>query len=168
MARFIHLADDRKLKLILKNGIKVQRRAGETIRGVYATPVLPDYYLSHQWIRELKRRGIQTISAVQFKLPGNTPVRVGRYNEDHIDTTAAESVRIFMEHDTGLGLEVIFLSSIPAEAITGTYTPEQITGWRYYPESHSDGRKPCGCEYCQRGQIKNRKLRKAYEAGLGL
>ncbi|SKA80859.1 hypothetical protein SAMN02745166_00689 [Prosthecobacter debontii] len=52
--------------------------------------------------------------------------------------------------------------SIEPKAITRIYTPEQIIGWRYYPESHSDGRKPCGCSYCQRGQIKNRKLRQAY------
>lgn len=158
MPQFIHLADDRKIRLILKNGIRAQRL--HTGRGLFATPVLPDYYLSHQWLRELRRRGIQLISAVQFHVSDDVPVRVGRYNEDHIDTTASEAVRIFMEHTSGLGLEVILPSSIPAKAITRAYTPEQITGWRYYPEAH--GRKPCGCSYCQRGQIKNRKLRKAW------
>ena len=92
------------------------------------------------------------------------PVSGGRYNEEHINSTGAESVKIFMEHTTGLGLEVIFSRSIPAKNITRIYTPDQVTGWRYYPESHSDGRKPCGCPYCQRGQIKNRKVREAYDA----
>ncbi len=92
------------------------------------------------------------------------PVSVGRYNEEHIETTAGEAVRMFLEHATGLGLEVIFSCSISAKNITRIYTPDQVTGWRYYPESHSDGRKPCGCSYCQRGQIKNRKLREAYDA----
>jgi hypothetical protein len=123
------------------------------------------YHRSHQWLRELKRTGVRTISAVQFRVADDCPVFVGRYNGTHLETTAAGAVRIFMEHTTGQGLEVIFAGSIPAGSITRTYTPDQIVGWRYYPESHSDGRKPCGCSYCQRGQIKNRKLREAYGAG---
>lgn len=164
MPQFIHLADARKISLILKSGIKAHKIRGRIEKGVFATPVLPNYYLSHQWLRELKRCGIRTISAVQFRVDDDAPVLVGRYNEAHIDATAAEAVRIFMEHTTGLGLEIILPNSISSKAVTRTYTPEQISGWRYYPESHSDGRKPCGCPYCQLGQIKNRKLREAYES----
>lgn len=150
--------------MIRKNGIKAHEVYGREARGVYATPVLQNFYQSHQWIKELRRRGIRTISAVQFHVPDDIAVSVGRYNEEHVDTTAAGAVRIFMEHTTGLGLEVIFPGSIPADWITRTYTPDQVIGWRYYPEAHSDNRKPCGCPCCQRGQIKNRKLREAYEA----
>lgn len=162
MPQFVHLADDREVSAIQKNGIKAQKVYGSTEKWVFATPVLQNYYQSHQWLRELKRRGIRTISAVQFRLTDDTPVKVGRYNEPHLAVTAAEAVRIFMEHDDRLGLEVLVPSSITPKAITRIYTPDQIVGWRYYPESHSDGRKPCGCSYCQRGQIKNRKLREAY------
>lgn len=158
MPQFIHLADDREIAMIRKNGIKGHKIRGSESKGVYATPVLQDYYRSHQWLRELRRRGVKTFSAVQFHVTDDLPVSLGRYNEPHLDATAAEAVRIFMEHATGMGLEVIFPGSIPASSITRTYTPEQITGWRYYPEAHSDG-KPCGCPYCQRGQINNRKLR---------
>lgn len=167
MPQFIHLADDREISLIRKNGIKAHEIQGRIEKGVFATPVLPNYYLSHQWLRELKRRGIRTISAVQFRVDDDVLVLVGRYNETHIDVTAAEAVRIFMEHTTGLGLEIVLPSSVSSKAITRTYTPDQISGWRYYPESHSDGRKPCGCSYCQLGQIKNRKLREAYEETYG-
>lgn len=163
MPQFVHLADDRDIARIRKNGIKARKIHGRQARGVFATPVLQNYYRSHQWIRELRRSGIKLISAVQFHAPDDVAVAVGRYNETHVETTAGDSVRIFMEHSTGMGLEVIFKGSIPADWITRTYTPDQIIGWRYYPESHSDGRKPCGCDYCQRGQIKNRKLREAYE-----
>lgn len=166
MSQFIHLADDRVISLIRKNGIKAHEIRGLTEKGVFATPVLPNYYLSHQWLRELKRSGIRTISAVQFRVDDDVPVLVGRYNETHISATAAEAVRIFMEHTTGLGLEIILPNSIPSKAITRTYTPDQISGWRYYPEAHSDGRKPCGCSYCQLGQIKSRKLREAYESDI--
>jgi len=172
MPQFIHLADDREIASIRKTGIKAHATfanysafKGPAEKWVYATPVLQNYYLSHQWLRELKRQGIRTISAVQFRLADDTPVKVGRYNEAHLDLTAAEAVRIFMDHTDGLGLEVMIPGSIDPRAITRTYTPDQITGWRYYPEAHSSGRKPCGCAYCLRGQIKNRKRREAFERG---
>jgi hypothetical protein len=161
MPQFVHLTDDREMALIRKNGIRAQKLPDGS-KGVFATPVLQNYYQSHQWIRELRRRGIRVISAVQFHAPDDLVVSVGRYNEEHVQTSAAEAVRIFMEHDSGMGLEVIFGESIPPDWITRTYTPDQVIGWRYYPESHSDGRTPCGCRYCQRGQIKNRKLRESY------
>lgn len=162
MPQFVHLADDRKIALIRKNGIKAHEIHGTKAKGVFATPVLQNYYQSHQWLRELKRRGIRTLSAVQFHVEDDLPVTVGRYGETPLETTAAGAVRVFMDHTTGLGLEVIFSGGIPAKWITRTYTPDQVVGWRYYPEAHSDDRKPCGCAYCQRGQIKNRKLREAY------
>lgn len=162
MAQFIHLTDNRQVRQIRRNGIKVSKLASGKGSGIFATPVLPNYYLSHQWVRELKRNGAKTIAAVQFRIDDDTPVLVGRYNEEHIESTAAGAVRIFMEHATGLGLEVLLSHPVPPEVITRIYTPSQISGWRYYPESHADGRKPCGCSYCQRGQIKSRKLREAY------
>ena len=163
MPQFVHLTDDRKLALIKKDGIKAQK-LHDGSKGVFATPVLQNYYQSHQWIRELRRRGVRVISAIQFHVPDEVEVSVGRYSEEHVRTSAADAVRIFMEHSSGMGLEVIFGASIPPEWITRTYTPDQVIGWRYYPESHSEGRKPCGCSFCQRGQIKNRKLREAYES----
>ncbi len=162
MPQFIHLADERDIASIRRNGIKAQRLYDRPEKWVFATPVLQDYYRSHQWLRELKRRGVRTLTAVQFLLPDDTVVQVGRYSEDHLEVTAAGAVRIFMDHADGMGLEVLIPASISPKAITRVYTPEQISGWRYYPESHSDGRKPCGCSYCQRGQIKNRKLREEY------
>ena len=164
MPQFIHLADERKVSLIRKNGITAAKIYGRDHKGLFATPVTQNHYLSHQWLRELKRRGIKTISAIQFNIADDTEVEIGRYNEDHISATAAEAVKIFIEHETGLGLEVIIPESIPAKSITRTYTPKQISGWRYYPEAHADDRKPCGCPYCQRGQINNRRLREAYES----
>jgi hypothetical protein len=162
MPQFVHLADEREIASIQRNGIKAQKIHGDGDKCVFATPVLQDYYQSHQWLRELKRRGIRTMSAVQFRLADDTVVKVGRYNEPHLEVTAAEAVRIFMNHTDGLGLEVLIPYTISPKEITRIYTPDQVVGWRYYPESHSEGRKPCGCSYCQRGQIKNRKLREAY------
>ncbi len=68
MAQFIHLTDERLLKKIEKTGIRMTTW-GEEIRCVYATPVLPNFQVSHQWLRELKNKGITTIGAIQFKIP---------------------------------------------------------------------------------------------------
>ncbi len=163
MARFIHLTDERLLPRLKKSGIKTSLWGRERLRCVYATPVLPDFQVTHQWLRELKNRGIRTIGAIQFTIPDREEVRVGRFSEDPVSMTAAQAVNVFRKHPTGLGLQVLILRRIEAKEIKRTYVPTQIVGWRYFPEAH--GKPPfCGCEFCQRGLIKNRKIREKYEA----
>jgi hypothetical protein len=42
--------------------------------------------------------------------------------------------------------------NVPPSAITRTYVPSQVIGWRYFPGSNN--KKPfCGCRYCNRGKI---------------
>lgn len=162
MAQFIHLTDERLLKRLEKSGIRTTNW-GREIRCVYATPVLRDFQVSHQWLRELKRRGIRTIGAVQFRIPDKEQVLVGRYNEEPLAVTAARAVKVFMAHSTGLGLQILVLRRIEAKEIMRCYVPTQVIGWRYHPDAH--GKPPfCGCDYCQRGLIKNRKIREKYEA----
>ena len=161
MSRFIHLTDERLLARLKKSGISLSRW-GTKVRGVYATPVLPDFQVSHQWLRELKNKGIRTIGALQFKIPDKEVVLVGRFSEEPMAATAAQAVRFFREHVSGLGLQVLVLRRIEPKEITRSYVPTQIVGWRYFPEAH--GKPPfCGCEFCQRGLIKNRKIRAKYE-----
>jgi hypothetical protein len=163
MARFIHLTDERLLPRLKKSGIRTTFWGREKLRCVYATPVLQDFQISHQWLRELKRRGIRTIGVIQFKISDEEEVLVGRFNEQPISVAAAQAVKVFMDHPTGLGLQVLICRRIEAREITRTYVPTQIIGWRYFPEAH--GKPPfCGCEFCQRGLIKNRKIRERYEA----
>src|SRR3954449_10993818 len=57
MPQFIHLTDERLLKRLEKSGIRMTKW-GKKIRCVYATPVLKDFQVSHQWLRELKNKGI--------------------------------------------------------------------------------------------------------------
>lgn len=64
------------------------------MKGIFATPVLRNYHQSHQWIRELRRQVIRVISAVPFHVPDDVAVAVGRYNDTHLETTAADAVRI--------------------------------------------------------------------------
>ncbi|MES2694237.1 MAG: hypothetical protein V4773_12250 [Verrucomicrobiota bacterium] len=163
MARFIHLTDERLLARLKKSGIRMSFWGREKLRCVYAVPVLPDFQVSYQWLRELKNRGVRTMGALHFKIPDGEEVLVGRFSEEPVAMTAAQAVRVFMEHPTGMGLQVLVRRRIEAKEITRTYVPPQIVGWRYYPEAH--GKPPfCGCEFCQRGLIKNRKLREKYRA----
>lgn len=162
MAQFLHLTDEKLLKRLEKSGIRTTNW-GDKIRCVYATPVLPNFQVSHQWLRELKSKGIRTIGAIQFKIPDKEVVLVGRYNEEPLAVTAAEAVRVFLQHSTGLGLQVLIQRRIEPKEIVRSYVPTQVIGWRYHPDAH--GKPPfCGCDYCQRGLIKNRRIREKYEA----
>ena len=161
MAQFIHLADERLIGRIKKTGIKPHTVWRLKTKHVFATPVLKDFMVSHQWLRELKRRGIRTIAAVQFRIPDGDPVRVGHYGQDHLETTAAEAVQVFRQHHSGLGLEVLIPRKIEPDEVTRIYVPTQLVGWRFYPAAK--GQKPCGCPYCARGEINSRKRREAYE-----
>lgn len=162
MPLLIHLTDERLLKRLEKSGIRTTNW-GTKIRCVNATPVLHDFQRSHQWLRELKNKGIRAIGAVQFRIPDEEEVLVGRYNEDPLAVPAVQAVKVFREHSTGLGLQILVLRRIEAKEITRTYVPPQIIGWRYHPDAH--GKPPfCGCDYCQRGLIKSRKIRDKYAA----
>jgi len=129
---------------------------------VYATPVDPNFTVAHQWVRELKRNGIRTMVAIQFRIPDDEVVRVGRYGTVSLEMTAAQAIAAFKEQGLGLGHEILKPRKIKASELVRSYVPRQLIGWRYSPESL--GKKPCGCEWCQRGNIKGRKLRERYEA----
>lgn len=58
MAMFVHLALESRLPQIRRAGLSKLRPAfGSFPGGVFAVPVTPDFVGSHQWLRELKRRG---------------------------------------------------------------------------------------------------------------
>ena len=156
MATFVHIADERKLNLIQKNGLKLNRRHnGE--KGLYCFPVLKDFSLSHQWARELRRTGIKNYICIQFTIGDDEIVEIGKYNEDKILMTANEAINTVMNHSYPLGLEVIILKKVLPKQISRIYPSPKLTGWRYYPEAK--GRKPfCNCKYCNRGQIKAQRL----------
>ena len=133
--------------------------------GVFALPVTQNFVISHQWLRELKRRGFRTAVGIYFGIPDNESVWAGRYNEKKEELTASEAAGVLMREEI-LGYEVVIPRSIKAGEIASIRRLPQVIGWRYYPESH--GRPPfCGCSYCQRGNIKSRKIRERYEKGFG-
>jgi hypothetical protein len=64
MAMFVHLAPESRIALIRRTGIRRLRRAGVAFpAGVFAVPVTRNFYVSHQWLRELKRRNAGRLRA---------------------------------------------------------------------------------------------------------
>jgi hypothetical protein len=163
MPVFVHLAPEKLAARILKNGIRPrvwrEREPGAAPRprAVFAMPVTRDFYISHQWLRELKRRGQRTLVGVYFRVHDDEEVRVGHYGQSHTLTTAAAAVRIIREANDARGYEILIPRRIGPKEISKVRTLPQGIGWRYWPESH--GKKPCSCEYCQKGQIKSKAIR---------
>ena len=90
MISLIHIADKNDEASIIKNGLRsAKRKTGP--RGVYAVPVGPNYATTHQWARELKRRGVRTLICVQFRIPNRESVLVGKYNGEKLEMTASEA-----------------------------------------------------------------------------
>jgi hypothetical protein len=163
MAMFVHLAPESRLARIRRNGISRSRRAiGAVPRGAFAVPVTRNFYVSHQWLREIKRRDGGTIAGIYFRIPDEEMVWVGHYNQAHRQMTAAEAVAEFSRAENPEGWEVIIPRRIEAKEIHRTKSLPQVLGWRYFPKAK--GKPPfCTCKYCTRGDYGARKLRTRLE-----
>jgi hypothetical protein len=77
MATFVHIADSRSARRFAKSGIRASKiyfpNQHDYIIGVYAFPVMPNFVVAHQWLRELKRRGFRTAVGVYFSPSGRRP-----------------------------------------------------------------------------------------------
>ncbi|MBL8869790.1 MAG: hypothetical protein JNK90_08340 [Planctomycetaceae bacterium] len=169
MALFVHLAPEKEVNSILRGGIKPRRLKIPLKEGydriVFAMPVTDDFYVSHQWLRELKRRGQRTIVGVYFRIPDEQPVMVGHYNQNHQVLSATEAVGVVFNAEQSEGFEVIIPRKIEPSEIQKIHSVPQVIGWRYYPGAK--GQKPCGCSYCTKGDINSKRIRDAYEKSFG-
>lgn len=163
MAMFVHLAAEKVADSIRRNGINRLRKSDVPEPGIYASPVVRNFFVSHQWLRELKRRGSGPIVGVYFRIPDDQIVWVAHYRNAHQCMPAAEAAGVIMHAGEPEGFEVIVPRKIGASEIHRIRRLPQVIGWRYYPGAH--GRKPCGCPYCQRGQYGAKRLRDAFELG---
>lgn len=180
MPVFVHLTAERNLRSIRRGGI-VPPKAPFGPRGVYALPVTRSFYVSHQWLRELRRWGRGTVMGVYFRLPGDEPVEVGHYDRGRVPMTAAEAAGLLFrteardsrrarEEDersravrsgralpsSPEGYEVFIPRTILPSEILRVKALPQVVGWRYRPGSN--GQPPCACICCERGQYGIRKL----------
>jgi hypothetical protein len=158
---FVHLAPKSRVALIRRNGIRrLSRARADTPGGVFAVPVTPSFYVSHQWLRELRRRNAGPLAGIYFRVPDEEQVWVGHFGQAHCRVTAAEAVASFLTTGSREGWEVIIPRRIEASAIHRTRRLPQVVGWRYRPGSH--GKSPCGCDFCQVVQYGARRLREEY------
>jgi len=156
MVSFVHIADKNDETSIVKNGIRsAKRKTGP--RGVYAVPVLPNYATTHHWSRELKRRGVRTLICVQFRIPNDELVLVGKYNGEKLEMTASDAAAAFLKHADPMGLEAIVPRRVEPKEISRTCPAPRITGSRYDPDAKA--KKPfCHCKFCNRGEIRAQRL----------
>jgi hypothetical protein len=157
MPTLVHLADERETSSIKKNGIKI----GKFRQGIFCMPILTNFYLSHQWLRELKRSGVKTFVGVYFKMDSKTKVFAGHYNQDHRHIELGEAIKEIQTIDDPLGYEIIIDRKIEAKEIDKIKSLPQNIGWRYKPKAN--GLKPCGCDYCIKSTIKGNRVRQKYD-----
>ena len=173
MPVFVHLTSQRNLASIRRGGIGAIKKRLRP-RGVYALPVTPNFQVSHQWLRELRRLGGGTILGVYFRIPDDEPVEVGHYDSLHLPMTAAEAVALMMAAEqqdpvaaraadreskavrnrrklpsSPEGFEVIVPRVIAPSEIIRVKALPQVVGWRYRPGAN--GTRPCICICCERG-----------------
>ena len=160
MAMFVHLAPESRVALIRRNGIRRLRRAsGNFPSGVFAVPVTRNFYVSHQWLRELKRRNEGPITAVYFRVPDDERVWVGHYNQAHRWLRASEAVGEFMEAEDARRLGSRHSAAYRGQRDTQDSAHSPVIGWRFSPSAK--GKPPfCTCRFCIRGEYGARRLRK--------
>jgi len=148
MAVFVHFTEENNKESIIKNGIKLVTIHYENInKGVFCMPVIPDFYATHQWVRELKQyKSGNEIIAVYFKIPDEELVFCGKYNEAIIETKASDSHNKFINLDDKMGFQTIIKRKILPNEIKKIKNIPQIIGWRHFPKSHE--RKRCLCPAC--------------------
>ena len=159
MAMFVHLALQSNVARIRRNGIRRLRPAKESFPGgVFAVPVTRNFYVSHQWLRELKRRNQRPIAGIYFRISDDEQVWIGHYNQGHRWMSAAEAVAEFMAAEDAKGWEVVIPRRIEAGEIHRTRQLPQVIGWRFFP--NAKGKPPfCACKFCTRGEFGASRLR---------
>lgn len=159
MAMFVHLAPESRVAVIRRNGISRLRVArGDFPGGVFAVPVTRNFYISHQWLRELKRRNRGPIAGVYFRVPDDEQVWVGHYNQAHSWMSAAEAAAEFSSAEDAQGWEVVIPRRIEAAELHRVRRLPQVIGWRFHPQAK--GKPPfCTCKFCTRGEYGASRLR---------
>lgn len=164
----VHLFDSRNAASIRRGGVRgaaasisIARDRVEVASAVYVMPVLPNFFASHQWLRELKRRGMRTIAAAYIKLRSDTMVWCGTYNGEHRWITLGHATALIMQEPDPRGWEVVLVNDVPAKAVHAIRDVPQVIGWRYFPDAHAKGPWKCLCDACLRGlrgEIKSRRF----------
>jgi hypothetical protein len=159
MPTLVHLTPEQNAARILRAGIKPARPGPGGVAGVYCMPVLPDFSVTHQWLRELKRWSrARTLVGITFRLPPDEPVWVGRYDREHVQLPLGEAIRLILRLEDARGYQLLVPRPIAPRELRGVRRLPQVVGWRYWPGAH--GRRPCTCIVClPKGQYKSASIR---------
>lgn len=180
MTLFIHLTPQKNIKNILRNGIKKPKYQ----KGIFALPVVQNYFVSHQWVRELGRWRNKNFVAVYFRIDDSEQIFMRHYREDYVEMKAVESEAILNNIQfnpqivtkrkkrkknytddelplSPLGYEVIIPRKISKKEIQRVSPVSQTLGWRYFP--YSSGTRPVICLGCERGSYGIRKIERRVE-----
>jgi len=158
MAILVHITDEKNSAAILRSGIRLPRKN----KAIYFMPMLQSHFVSHQWIRELRRDGAKVLVGVYFRLPSKEQVWAGRYNHEHKPMTLGQVIREINSIADPLGYEVFIDRPITVSEIQKIRHLPQGIGWRYMPHAH--GKPLCACPVCMpAGMFKSRLLRERLE-----
>jgi hypothetical protein len=151
MPRLVHLARASALRGIERAGIRGARTfvlaEGERTKledAVYAMPVLPDFSVTHQWTRELRRVHDERMIAVYFSLSSDAEVLVGRYNLSHARLPLGDAIARLMR--SPMGCELIVPRSIVKREVKSIREIRQLVGWTELPEA--ERKFDCLCAVC--------------------
>lgn len=162
MPTFVHISDERDAKSIRRNGLALPKRRWREFEnevskwGVFAMPVVEDFMLSHQWARELKRRGHRSAVGVYFRVADDEEVWAGIYNQKKTLVTAAVAAST-LRSERLLGYEVVIPRGV-AHAEIVSIRPVPAVGWRFFPGAKGNAPR-CLCRYCVRGDMFSRRMR---------
>jgi hypothetical protein len=137
MTRLVHITTAAAARRI--------KRAG-TRPGLYAMAVLPSFTLTHQWVRELRRRSPGVLVAIDLAVEPSLPVTVGLYGRPRTPMSAASASGLLRSLDDPRGYEIVVPVALPRTAVVRVRPVPQGIGWRYLPGAH--GRRPCACPVC--------------------
>ena len=143
MATFVHIADDRMRSRIHRGGIRVTELLARSEdlaaprRGVFCVPVVPNFQMTFQWLRELKRRGHRLACGVHLRIDDTQAVFVGHYNQVTQRMTAARSIAFFLQAEDARGLQVVVPRAIAARENHGNSLDPAVDGMALLPGSES-------------------------------
>ncbi|MEZ4326401.1 MAG: hypothetical protein R3B40_14385 [Polyangiales bacterium] len=171
MPTLVHLAPEHLHRRITRSGLRggawslmVGGQRVSFTEAVFAMPVLSDFSVTHQWLRELRRHDGRRFIGVYFRLPAETEVYVGRFGQEHRALPLGASVAAV--RDSPAGAQIVIPKRIAASSIRAIRSLRQDVGWVETPEAttHYD----CVCRMCLRPGTPNliRRVRACYLSGM--
>lgn len=165
--RCIHLAPLREKRSIERAGVRGARvvlGSHVLVRAVYCMPVMQDYSMTFQWLRELRRWHGLPMAAVQFRVSDDLLCWVGRYGREH-QCLPASQVAAWIEKQPW-GAQMIIPEGIPATKIDKVREIPQLVGWTEVPEA--ERKTDCCCVACLPPGLPDliRRLRGAYNGAI--